>query len=339
MAKSILKMNKKELLCYLKENPNNFQELYTKNNISKINWDYIPKELIIKNGSILKYLDWYKISGISGLSECFIDKHKDWVRWYCILECQKLSENFISKHENYVIHYWTHISLYQKLSETFISKYKNYVNWHYISEYQKLSENFVSKHKDLVDWYRISAHQKLSETFISKYKDLVDWYCISKYQKLSEGFIAEHKDLVNWYNISEYQKLSKKFISKYKNYLIMFSVNDNWLNKSTKFKKKEVVDTGKYECHEDYFIAYKGIRSDRYSKYNFQYQYMPGETYECFSDGSNDKASFGLSVWTKEKATEYCDELVVRCKIYYEDVTRVVHDDNKIRCSKITILD
>jgi hypothetical protein len=62
---------------------------------------------------------------------------------------------------------------------------------------------------------------------------------------------------------------------------------------------------------------------------------MPGETYECFSDGSNNEGSFGLSVWTEEKATKYCGELVVRCKIYYEDVTRVVHDDYKIRCSKI----
>ena len=213
------------------------------------------------------------------------------------------------------------------------------VNWVYISGYQKLSESFIAKYNNLVSWEYISGYQKLSEGFIAKHKDLVIWYYISKYQKLSETFITEHENYVNWICISAYQKLSEEFIKKYKDYLNMYLVNDNWLKKSNKFKKSAVVNTGKYECYEDYFIAYKGIKSDRYSKFNFQYQYMPGETYECFSDGSYSDGSFGLSVWTKEEATEYCDELVVRCKIYYKDVTRVVHNNHKIRCSKITILD
>ena len=93
-----------------------------------------------------------------------------------------------------------------------------------------------------------------------------------------------------------------------------------------------------YECHDDYFIAYKGIRSDRYSNYNFQYQYLPGETYEAFCDCSSVEGSFGLSVWTEEKAKEYCNELVVNVKVKYEDVGRVVHGGGKIRCRKITIL-
>ena len=314
MEKVITEMNKHELLDYLKEHPDKFKSLYTKENISKINWDYIPEEIITENKSILETFDWYYISIYQKLSESFIAKHKDWINWDCI-------------------------SAYQKLSESFIAKYKDLVNWKYISERQKLSENFIAEYKDLVNWKYISAHQKLSEKFIAEHKDHVDWNCISIYQKLSESFIAKHKYLVEWFYISAYQKLSKSFITEYKNYLNMYLINDNWLNKSTKFKKRAVVNTGEYECHEDYFIAYKGIRSDRYSKFNFQYQYMPGETYECFSDGSDDDCSFGLSVWTKEEAANYCNELVVKCKIDYEDVTRVVLDDHKIRCSKITILD
>ncbi|MEG1009022.1 MAG: hypothetical protein RSF67_04270, partial [Clostridia bacterium] len=94
-----------------------------------------------------------------------------------------------------------------------------------------------------------------------------------------------------------------------------------------------------YECHEDYFIAYKGIRSDRYSKFNFQYQYLKGGIYEAHADHTNEQNSFGLSVWTEKEAKEYCDELVVRCKVYYKDVARLIHDNGKIRCTKIQILD
>ena len=94
-----------------------------------------------------------------------------------------------------------------------------------------------------------------------------------------------------------------------------------------------------YECHKDFFYAYKGIRNDRYSKYNFQYQYLPGETYECFSDYSDNENSFGLSAWTKEGAENYCSELVIKVKIYYRDVTAVVHNNKKIRCKKLTVMD
>ena len=337
MNKTMIEMNKNELLDYLKENPDKFKSLYTNENISKINWDYIPEELIDENKTILKNLGWDYISRYQKLSESFIAKHKDYVDWDWISSYQKLSESFVIEHKDLVN--WRCISIYQKLSEDFIAKYKDFVKWKYISEYQKLSEGFIIEHKDLVDWNCISIYQKLSENFIAKHKDLVSWHYISKYQKLSEDFIAKHKNWVNWKCISIYQKFSKSFISIYNNFLNIPFVNDNWLNKSTEFKKNAVVNTGKYECYEDYFIAYKGIRSDRYSSYNFQYQYMPGETYECFSDGSDDNCSFGLSVWTKKEAAEYCDELVVRCKIYYKDVTRVVLDDHKIRCSKITILD
>ena len=103
------------------------------------------------------------------------------------------------------------------------------------------------------------------------------------------------------------------------------------------------MDTGVYECHEDYFIAYKGIRADRYSKYNFLYQYLKGHTYETWCDCSAEDCSFGFSAWTKEEASAYCNELVVRVKVRYEDVGRVVHDvvlgGGKIRCFKMEILD
>ena len=112
------------------------------------------------------------------------------------------------------------------------------------------------------------------------------------------------------------------------------------LYKTTKFKKRQIVKCGLYECHEDYFIAYKAIRSDRYSHYNFQYQYLPNEVYECHCDYTNYENSFGLSAWTYEGAEDYDSTgLIVKVKVRYEDVGRLVHNSNKIRCFKIEIID
>ena len=190
-----------------------------------------------------------------------------------------------------------------------------------------------------MDWECISACQHLSEAFIREFKDDVYWSYISIFQRLYEDFIREFKDKVNWYSISAYQRLSYKFIEEFKNKLYMDLITDSWHYKSTEEKKKAVIDTGLYECHDDYFIAYKGIRKDRYSRYNFQYQYLKGHTYETWCDCSPIEDSFGFSAWTEVGARAYCDELVVRVKIRYEDVGRVVHKGGKIRCFKMEILD
>ena len=259
------------------------------------------------------------------------------VNWVAISRNPNLTEEFIEAHANEVD--WNRISAYQKLSEKFIEKHADEVNWYWISEYQKLSEEFIEQHADEVDWDWISMDQKLSEEFIERHADKVDWHWISKYQKLSEEFIEKHADKADWYCISRYQKLSEEFIEKHADTLNMPRINDSWNYKSVDFKKAAVEATGLYECYEDFFYAYKGIRSDRYSNFNFQYRYMPGKTYECFADASANMDGFGLSVWTKKMAEMYCSELVVKVKVYYEDVARVVHNGGKIRCSRLTVME
>ena len=228
---------------------------------------------------------------------------------------------------------WGYISKCQKLSENFIIEYQSKINWVLISRYQKLSENLICEFKTNVDWDFISCYQSLSEDFIRKFKNEVDWDCISKYQKLSEEFIREFQDKVNWSNISLFQNLSEDFIYEFKGKI-------TWINKSTDFKKKQIIDCGLYECYEDYFIAYKAIRGDRYSHFNFQYQYLPNEVYEANCDCTDNEDSFGLSVWTNEGAKNYNNRgLIVKVKVKYEDVGRLVHNSNKIRCFKIEILE
>ena len=208
---------------------------------------------------------------------------------------------------------WNNISSSQILSENFIREFQNEVNWDYISRCQKLSENFIREFQNKVNWYHISGCQVLSEDFIYEFENKVDWYYIIRFQKLSEKFVKE-------FNLN---------IDK-----------DNWLYKPTEFKKKQIIACELYECHEDYFIAYKAIRNDRYSHFNFQYQYLPNEVYECHCDCTSEENSFGLSVWSYEGAKNYNNSgLIVKVKVRYEDVGRLVHNSNKIRCSKIEILD
>ena len=260
------------------------------------------------------YEFWNLLSCHEDLTEDFIRKFADKVDWYCISEYQHLSEDFIREFADKVN--WCPISIYQHLSEEFIREFADRVNWICISEYQYLSEDFIREFKDRVDWFYISEHQRLSEDFIREFKDKLDWDWISKYQYLSEDFIREFSVRLDWFHIA-----------------------DSWHYKSTEEKKKEVMDTGLYECHDDYFIAYKGIRADRYSRFNFRYQYLKGHTYETWCDCSGNESGCGFSAWTEKGAREYCNGLVVRVKIRYEDVGRVVHDGGKIRCFKMEILD
>jgi len=312
------------------------QFFYDKYIRTDINYDFLSKYpeliLIFKNS---KKLDWGAIS-MYQISEEFIREFQDKVNWNYISKYQKLSESFIIEFQDKVN--WVYISPNQKLSEEFIREFQDKVNWSYISKYQKLSESFIKEFKDYVDWYDISTYQKLSESFIKEFKDKVKWSFISSNQILSKEFIKEFKDKVYWFWISSHQKLSEEFIREFKDKLDLNKIEDSWNYKDEEFKKKAIIESNLYKCHDDYFIAFKGIKSDRYSSYNFQYQYLKGETYTCHADHSNDENSFGLSVWTKEEATRYCNELVVMVKVYYKDVARMVHKNGKIRCTKINIL-
>ena len=283
------------------------------------------------------YRNWRALSRHNGLTEDFIREFQDKVHWDCISIYQHLSEEFIREFKDDVV--WTLISIYQHLSEDFIREFTDRVDWDGISANQHLSEDFIREFEDKVAWECISECQHLSEAFVREFKDRVCWYNISTYQRLSEDFIREFKDRVDWDWIAKYQRLSKNFIREFKDDIYMGLIADSWQYKSTEEKKKAVMDTGLYECHKDYFIAYKGIRANRYSRYNFQYQYLKGETYETWCDCSAEECGFGFSAWTKERARDYCDELVVRVKVRYEDVGRVVHDGGKIRCFKMEILD
>jgi hypothetical protein len=258
--------------------------------------------------------EWDKISSTPGLSEDFIRENSDKVNWQ-------------------------YISRYQKLIEEFIREFSDKLYWWEISSYQKLSEDFIREISDKVYFDLISKYQKLSENFIREFSDKVNWINISKFQKLSEEFIIENSDKVNRYNIFKYQKLGKDLIKKYNTNIHI--PETNWLYKDKEYKKKYIKENTEHEIIGDKVIAYKSCRKDGYSAFNFQYHYEVGGEYECHSDYNVDEEnSFGLSAWTKEKALSYYDRgKLFKVEIDLENIAAVVQDENKIRASKIKILE
>ena len=176
------------------------------------------------------------------------------------------------------------------------------------------------------------SKQPQTEEWIRTDKHHVNWNYISAYQKLSESFIREFNDKVNWNYISKYQKLSESFITEFE-----LTIPDTcWLYKDFDYKKNYIISNTDYELDGDYLIAYKACRSDGYSKYNFQFKYELNKEYECHANYNIDEEnSFGLSSWTYDKTKEYCNELIFKVKIHINDIACFIHDNNKIRCSKL----
>lgn len=287
---------------------------------------------------------WDVISMKSYLSENFIDKYKKKLHWEYITKHQFLSQKFIEQHTDYIC--WSLLADKQALTEDFIEQNIKILNSYDVSSKQKLSEEFIEKHSNELIMDVVSRCQKLSETFIEKNWEILSWENISKYQHLSEEFIKNNSCRFKEINIVKYQKLSKEYVDnildRHPNYSEF--VKDNWLYKTTEEKKQAVINTGKYECHDDYFIAYKAVKPNRYSIYNFQYKYEKGGVYESWCDCTEECNSFGLNASNEKYAHTYGETknrpfIVIRCKVRYEDVGRVAGYGEKIRCFKIEILD
>ena len=347
--------------------------------IDKLNWKLISIYQILSENFIdfhSSLLDWDMISSFQTLSEDFIIKHIDKINFNFISTSKKLSENFISKYSDKLP--MSNITANQILSEQFMRDNISKIDLYEASSHQFLSEKFIcdfenTEYGDHFNWYDISMYQKLSEDFIESHLDKLYMPNIAHYQHLSEHFILKHSNLFDWYTIVQYQDLQEKTLNqiidnfdlkkdgflmncilsynKFSNEFLAFhnitdervAILNNWLYKSTEEKKQLVIDTELYECYDDYFIAYKAIRSDRYSLFNFQYKYEKGMSYYSKCDCTNAENSFGFGVGSKQFAENYgdCDlnSIIVRCKVKYEDVGRIVHDGDKIRCFNIEILD
>lgn len=267
-----------------------------------------------------------------------------------------IDENFIRIFKDYV--YWDYLSHVQYFSEDFIREFKDKLNLRVVTYHSKLSEDFIREFKDDLDWLGLSYKQHLSSAFIDEFKDNVKWLEIARFQTLSENDIRKHKDRINWQYVSKFQKLSEEFINEFKDFVYWPAIQEyqnlsedfrklhnlrvstnNWLYKDELYKKTKITQSGIYECYGNYFIAYKSIRRDRYSHFNVQHKYLKNNVYEAHADHTKRVNSFGINAWTKDLSKQYRNELVVSCKIYYNDVAYFNQYTGEIRCRKIQILE
>ena len=255
--------------------------------------------------------------------------------WDNISEKYVLDEKLIRDNINKIS--WSVISEYQKLSEDFIKEFSNKVDWAYISSCQNLSEDFIRKFYYKVEWCYISKYQKLSEDFIREFYNNIDWWNAGIYQKLNQEFIRENCHKLTPVCIARYQKLNPEFIKEYN----LTIPETCWLYKDKEFKREHIKKYTKYKIIGDKVIAYKSCRSDGYSLYNFQYYYKVGGEYKVHANYNiNEENSFGLSAWTKEQALQHHSTgKLFKVEIDLEDVAAIVCDRNKIRASKIKILE
>ncbi len=142
-------------------------------------------------------------------------------------------------------------------------------------------------------------------------------------------------------NIYVYQKISEEFSEEFRKEFYIAIQENNWLYCSKEDKLKYIKENTDYKVIDDeYIIAYKSVRRNRYSCYNFQYQYLDGETYSshCDCNIKND-SSFGLSAWTIEGAKDYYSKgTILKVKIAIDKIGAIVHHNQKIRCFELTVI-
>ena len=287
----------------------------------------------------IKYIrpsEWKDICRYQTLSEAFIEKHKDKVDWRIVSRCQRLSQSFIAKHVHRVN--WQQIFMAQKLTPLFIKlnagDRPHSMLWTMVSMYQNLSEDFIARNANLVNWGTIVQYQSLSEAFLKKHEN--KWRStmfssdVFKYQKLSKDY-RERQDIFRRDEIEDFCD----------DFLGVDSNKESWLYTSTEDKLKYIKKNTKYKVVDDeYIIAYKSIRNDGYSVFNFQYKYEVGGIYTSQCDcRTNHENSFGLSAWNKKQAKRYHgDGRLMKVRINIEDIGAIVHDNGKIRCFKLEVL-
>jgi hypothetical protein len=189
-----------------------------------------------------------------------------------------------------------------------------------VCEYQKMSEGYIKLLWEGLTKYQrnlICVYQKMSEGYIKLLwggltEDQRNLVC--KYQKMSEGYIKSNKLTIPWRFDRLTQAERFRLIEQY--------CKDNNLE---------------YDAKNKTLYAFKTIRNDWYSNFNFSVKYkLNQEARVDMCDCTNSENSFGLSAWTKNKALEYYDKgKLLKVAVKFDDVG-FLRKDGKIRCWGLT---
>lgn len=283
---------------------------------------------------------WFSASYSVNMPESLIEKNIHNMRWMDIVGNQILSESFIEKYGDELD--WYSISTSQPLSEPFIEKHMKKLWMLAICGNQNLSEEFITKNLDSIYWYELILDQELSEDFLDKHsnKNIYNyhWYAVFRYHKFSMDFIEKYYTNISLRHLYRYQKLSEEFREKHN---LEIPIH-NWLYATKEEKLEYIKKNTSYEIIDDeYLLAYKSTRFNGYSTYNFRYQYKVGETYESNCDYNlYETDSFGLSAWDEDGAKDHWPNgELYKVRIDIDDIGAIVYEWNKIRCTKLTVLE
>lgn len=335
--------------------------------------DYLkgPFSVFIKDMSYYKYgsADYLKSKLLS--EEEIEERYNSINDKDALVIWQILSEKFIIKHIldlNLIL-----ITRYQVISEQFIRTYcmplflspdKRYFSklLFNILRHQALSEEFINEYLDIIIESKLvhvlCRYQELSEAVIShlldigKGKPYYDILCryITHYQELSVELINQYPILIQnpncKRNLYNHQALPKSFYDENRLPICNASITPeaDW--------KYMITKSGKFEIHDNYFYAYKIVRADDYSVYNYNYRFEKESDYYTFSDYSYESESFGFESSTFRGMLLYKLQCfnnspkfkVIKVKIFYKDLTYFDIFNNKyedaiIRSNKIYIVD
>ena len=234
---------------------------------------------------------------------------------------------------------------YADLSEDLLSVLDKNVNWFYFAVFSKINSNNIIRLSDRWLehnlWIIVIAHQCFTPTVIRSLAHIWDseglWHFITRrqYANITADIIESYAYKLDLDYLVKYQKLTPELIEKYN----LTIPETCWLYKDSEFKKNQISDD--YEKFDTYFIAYKAIRKDWYSHHDTTFKYEIGKESESKADFNVDNdSSFGLSAWTLEKAIKFNSSgIFIKVKIHYEDVAAIVYNENKIRCTKLAVLE
>lgn len=273
-----------------------------------------------------------------------------------------LDDNIFKNH--YFFHLLNSMPLSPKIIEILIIKNFNLIN---IIPNQKIPENLFIKYDKVFRYYfrELLISQTLSEEYIEDNLELIQRRSLKlelvRYQKLSESFIKKHETyfsstlLIGM--LISHQLLSKEYITylinKYNPKVcddfdiidinIETDLDPYWQYKSADERLEIIKKSGLYEIEGDYVLAYKSIRKNGYSKFNFQYKYEVGLYYTSKADYNTlNNASYGFSSWTLKYVLENyyysSSNKIVKVKIHKSELAALVHNDNKIRSTAFYVI-
>jgi hypothetical protein len=226
-------------------------------------------------------------------------------------------------------------------------------DWNVIFRYQKVSEKFIRDFYTECDFERIVVFQNLNEDFIKEIWNVIvhKGLCsvVTLYHQLSKEFLMDKFQDLYWPWVIKYQKafreissgfLKDNFLDHYLDHPDSRCKKGNWLNASTEFKLKYIQNNTDYDIfHDKYIIAYKSVRADGYSIFNFHYKYEVDGVYESNCNCDLDAVDgHGLSAWSRKGALNYHGlGKLFKVKINIEDIGAIV-GKGKIRCFKLEVL-